>query len=192
MTPTPTYDAAADLSATLVAVGQGDQRAYAALWAEMQGPVSRLAARFLNSEEEGEDVAQECFLKIWNQAHRFDPERGNARAWIFAIARNAARDRIRQKRLRWLVGIDDLPSEPAQDGPGTEAQYAGRQELAQVQRALTELPDRQRMALLLATVADLDTPQIADIMDTGRGAIEQLLVRARRGLRQAVERQSDG
>ncbi|WP_343227700.1 RNA polymerase sigma factor [Rhizobium laguerreae] len=58
-----------------------------------------------------------------------------------------------------------------------------RQELAIVRAGLNKLPERQRMALLLRAVADLDVPSIAEAMGTSAGSVEQLLVRARRTLR---------
>jgi len=58
-----------------------------------------------------------------------------------------------------------------------------RQELAIVRAGLDKLPERQRMALLLRAVADLDVPAIAEVMEASAGSVEQLLVRARRTLR---------
>jgi RNA polymerase sigma-70 factor (ECF subfamily) len=74
---------------------------------------------------------------------------------------------------------------PEVEDPSPDAlrSLAARQDLAQVRRAVADLPDRQRQALLLKAMAGMDTAEIAGAMGTGPGAVEQLLVRARASLR---------
>lgn len=154
------------------------------------GPQMRaVATRYTGSPADGEEITQDAFLKAWTAAARFDPAKGTGQAWLFTILRNAARDRLRRRRLRWLAGLDDLMEEVADDAPTSEARLGARQDLAAVRRALGDLPDRQRMALLLVSVGGLETPEIADILGTSRGAVEQLLVRARAKLRAILGRQ---
>jgi RNA polymerase sigma-70 factor (ECF subfamily) len=60
---------------------------------------------------------------------------------------------------------------------------SARQDLAKVRRVVADLPDRQRQALLLQVVAGMETAEIAGVMGSGSGAVEQLLARARASLR---------
>ena len=153
------------------------------------GPRLRaVATRFTGSAADGDEIAQDALLKAWNGAASFDASKGNGRAWIFTILRNTARDRLRRRRVRWLVGLDELMDELPEDGPTSENILGARQELIAVRRAIGDLPDRQRMALLLVAVAGLETPEIAAILGTSRGAVEQLLVRARARLRETLGR----
>jgi len=159
-----------------------------ALEAELGGQLRAVATRYVGAATDGEEIAQDTLLKAWKNAMRFDPRRGTGRGWLFAILRNTARDHLRRRRLRWLVGLDDLMDELPDGGPTSEADLGARQELAAVRIALGDLPDRQRLALLLASIAGLETPEIARILGTSRGAVEQLLVRARARLREKLGR----
>lgn len=181
--PTPE----ADQAALIARMARGDQGALAAL-IRAQGPtVTRIALRYLGHASEADEVAQDTFLQAWAQAARYDPARGTPAAWLFRIAASRASDRLRRLRVRRAFGIgpplDDLAEVLPDPAPGAARRLAGKQRLAQVRAALSGLPDRQRMAVLLAAVAGLDTAEIAGIMGTTRGATEQLLVRARHGLR---------
>ena len=158
------------------------------LQSAMGAQLRAVATRFTGSAADGEEIAQDALLKAWNGAAGFDPAKGNGRAWLFTILRNCARDKLRRRRVRWLVGLDELMDDLPEDAPTSEATLGARQELIAVRRALGDLPDRQRMALLLVAVAGLETPEIADILGTSRGAVEQLLVRARARLRETIGR----
>lgn len=169
-------------------IAQGDEGALNALIDQFGGRVTGFAMRYLGDRLEAQDVAQEVFLSVWSKARDYTPGKGSARTWLFAIARNRAIDRLRRRRLRWMVGLDDLSGEPQDDTPDPARTAQARSELAATRDAIKTLPDRQRMALLLATVGELETTEIANIMGTRQGAVEQLLVRARRKLRHELGR----
>lgn len=145
------------------------------------------ASRFLGSPSDGDDVVQETFLKVWQMAGRYDPDRAAVSTWIYRIAANLCIDRQRRGRIWRLFGrtdITDVADELQDDAPEAAQTVAARQQLAHVRRAIAALPDRQRQAILLTAVAGMDSREIAAIMDTNQGAVEQLLVRARRTLRE--------
>ncbi|MDX8352377.1 RNA polymerase sigma factor [Cognatiyoonia sp. IB215182] len=169
--------------ALLRQLADGNRGALDQLWVLHGGAIHGIGMRFLGTADAGEDVLQEAFVKIWQNAHRFDPNRGTGTAWIFTIVRNVARDHLRRQRLRWLVGLDALVTEPVDTAPDQTVQADDRAKLRQVQAEMLDLPDRQRMALLLSATAGLDTHEIATIMGSSQGAVEQLIVRARRHLR---------
>ena len=190
MAQTPIEDAEAAALMAQIAIGR--EPALARLVAIYAPGIRGFAARFLGSAIEAEEVAQDVFLTAWRKAGSYDPARGAVAAWLYRIARNGCIDRQRRRRLRWLVGLDDL-TPVADPAPGPERVVAGRQALAGVRAGLDALPGRQRMALLLAAVGGLDTGQIAGIMGTSRGSVEQLLVRGRRALRAGIaEGEADG
>lgn len=148
--------------------------------------VTLFVTRFLGNAAEGDDVVQETFLRVWQTAARYDPDRAAVSTWIYRIATNLCIDRQRRGRFwrmfsRAEVGdVADLVADDAPDAPTT---LAARQQLDRVRRAIAALPDRQRSAILLSAVAGLEGREIATILDTNPGAVEQLLVRARRTLR---------
>jgi RNA polymerase sigma-70 factor (ECF subfamily) len=185
----------AEARAVMEGIAAGREAALARLIAGFGPPLVRFAARALDSAAEGEEVAQDCFLRVWRHAGRYDPDRGSVAAWLYRIAANLCTDRRRRARLRRVFGLGGTPDMTdllADDTPGQEAALGDRQRLAQVRRALSALPDRQRTALLLVAVAGLETPEIADIMGASRGSVEQLVVRARRSLRATLGESNAG
>jgi RNA polymerase sigma-70 factor (ECF subfamily) len=126
---------------------------------------------------------QDVFLTVWKQAHRFDPRKARASTWLYKITANRCIDYRRRRALRAFIGLDDVQDSLASAEPDAEARTSARQELSLIRTGMSHLPERQRMALLLKVVADLDIPAIAEVMGRSAGSVEQLLVRARRALR---------
>jgi RNA polymerase sigma-70 factor, ECF subfamily len=171
----------------LRAMARGEEAALGRLIARHGAGMTAVAARYLGNPAEAEDVVQEAFFRVWQSAPRFDPARAKPSTWIYAIVVRLCIDRLRKLKLRRFLGLaagpdaGDLVADPA---PATEQSLASRQELALTRAALATLPDRQRLAILLAAVGGLDTAGIAETLDISPGAVEQLLVRARRRLRE--------
>jgi RNA polymerase sigma-70 factor (ECF subfamily) len=166
----------------MAALALGDRHAMAQL-IQRHGPgLRRFLAGMLPATHEAEDLAQETFLRAWRAAARYDPQKATPATWLYKIALRLAIDRMRRVRFRQFLGLEAAP-EPVDDQPGAEAELAARQRLAMAQRGLASLPDRQRQALLLRAVAEMTTAEIAATLKISPGAVEQLLVRARAGLR---------
>ncbi|MCU0826980.1 MAG: sigma-70 family RNA polymerase sigma factor [Tabrizicola sp.] len=167
-------------------IARGEEPALAQLISRHGRGVAAVATRYLGSASEAEDVVQEAFFRVWQHAARFDPARAKASSWIYAIAVRLCIDRLRKLKLRRWIGLGgglDVDFDSPDPGPGSETTVGDRQALAQTRSAIAALPDRQRLAILLSAVAGLDNARIAETLDITPGAVEQLLVRARRSLR---------
>jgi len=167
----------------LVRVASGDQAALAKVIDRHGRGLRLFAARLLGSMSDAEDVVQDVFVAVWKHAARFDPAKGRASTWLYRIAANRCIDMRRRLSFRAFLGLDTTAEEIAVEEPAAEQRVGARQELAIVRDGLAALPERQRMALLLRSVADMDVPEIAEVMGTSVGSAEQLLVRGRRALR---------
>src|SRR6202795_2472909 len=106
----------------------------------------RFADRLLSDRGAAEEVTQEVFVKVISRAHQYDGRAGVA-SWLFAIAANACRDRRRRDRRASLVPLEGAP-EPRARGQGVEAAIDSREQRQAVRRALAQLSEEQREALI--------------------------------------------
>ncbi len=172
----------------MAAIVGGDRAALARLIA-LYGPgVRRYAAQTLVHPADAEDVAQEVFLRVWRKAGSFDPNKGAVSSWLYRIAINLCIDHNRRGRFRQFIGLEAV-ADPVDETPLVEEGLAARQRLSQVQRQINALPERQRRALVLRAAGELSTSEIALVLKTSEGAVEQLLVRARATLRRQIEKE---
>jgi RNA polymerase sigma-70 factor (ECF subfamily) len=165
----------------LAAVAGGDERAFSRLVARHGPRIHALARRHFGSGADADDVAQEVFWRVWRHAGKWQPGTAQFSTWLYRVAVNLCLDR---RRRGSPASVDDMP-DIADPGADAEQSLGARQALAMTYALIAELPDRQRMALLLSVHDELSNAQIAAAMDLSEGAVEQLLVRARRSLRDA-------
>lgn len=172
--------------ALMAGVAQGDRAALARLMALFGPGLLRFARQSLRQPADAEDAVQECFLRVWRAAASYDPARAAVSTWFYRILLRLCIDRNRRTGLRRFLGLEAAP-EPLDDAPDTETDLAARQELHRTRAAMHHLPDRQRQALLLRALAGQTTAEIAATLGISPGAVEQLQVRARAGLRARLE-----
>src|SRR5689334_20036326 len=123
--------------------GTGDARAFRSLSDHFLPKILAYAQRLLGNAAEAEDVAQETFLRLWQNAAQWSPD-ARLSTWLFRVAHNLAVDRVRKRRE---VGDDALERTAGEDRPSSLLQ---RKETASaVERALLALPERQRAAIAL-------------------------------------------
>jgi len=137
----------------------------------------------MNSRADGEDIAQEAFSRVWSHAGRWRPIGGGGNAkfttWLYRIVVNLAIDR---KRRPVMSAIDDV-DEPVDEADDAFKQIHQHQVSDAVAEAIKRLPERQRIALTLCFFEGMSNTDAAGIMGLSVGAVESLLVRARRTLR---------
>ena len=132
----------------------------AAFMRRFQRRVYGLARTIVGESRAAEDVAQEALLKVWRHADAFDARRGTVAAWVMTITRNLAIDAVRSRRSI-TVPPDDLHRVSASDRD--PADVAGlNDDIEWLRRALTQLPDEQRRAVVLAGVWGITAREIAE------------------------------
>jgi RNA polymerase sigma-70 factor (ECF subfamily) len=136
----------------------------------------KFADRMLGNRDSAEEVTQEVFVKVISRAHQYDG-RAAVSSWLFAIAANACRDRRRRDRRAAVVPLDSVADLPAR-GEGAESRMAGRERRAAVRRALEELSEEQREALVLARYHGLPYAEIAGVLGISVGAVKTRIFRA--------------
>lgn len=161
-------------------VAKGNESAFKELLDRYQAAVYNLAYRFLNDANEAEDIAQETFLRLYRTANRYKPQ-ASLRTYLFRIAKNLCIDFLRKKRPE---PMEHLPEKMVQDSPLDQLERA--QALEIIFNCIDKLPENQRMAILLRHTSGLRYQEIADVMGLTVSAVESLLVRARKTLRQRL------
>jgi len=163
---------------------EGDQDAFERLVRRFARLVFAQSFTILHDREEAEDIVQDCFVK----AYRFrvslaDPQRFPQ--WLLAIARNLARDRLRRHKPEWH---DDGGSPELADNhiptPGAALDLAS--DLAQLHRAVAQLPEHYREVLTLRYIRGLDHRSIRRQLQLTDGALRGLLGRALTLLRRTI------
>lgn len=163
----------------LAASAAGRQDAFASLLQRHYRPVYRVAWRMMNGQAEAEDVAQEAFLKLWQNPGQVREPKA-LRGWLMRVASNLALDRLRRKAHEDLDMVENL-ADPGQITGGELDLQAAR---SRVDRAIARLPERQKLALTLVYFEGLGNIEAAEAMDATVEAVESLLGRAKRSLKQ--------
>jgi RNA polymerase sigma-70 factor (ECF subfamily) len=162
-------------------IAGGDRAAFAEFYERHATLMFSVASKILNDPGEAEDVLQEVFLQIWEQAARFDPQLGKASSWAAILVRNRAIDRIRasQRRTRLAeeAGVEQVVAiEVSETANGV---IHGHEQAKLIQTAIGELPAEQRRAIELAYFSGLTQDEISKKLNEPLGTIK---ARIRRGL----------
>lgn len=178
-------------AALMARVRAGDETAFAALMARWEVPVKRLIARIVFNVSEAEELAQETMVRVWQQREKFR-EGAAVRPWIFAIATNLARNRLRWWRRRPSASLEEWSKTEGQE-TGAEGEGGGRtletkERAAAVRAAVAALPVELRETLVLFEYEELGQAEIATVLGCSVKAVESRVARAREKLRAGLAR----
>ena len=149
--------------------------------------------RSLQNEDEAADLAQETFVRVYQNCAKFDKQQKFS-TWLYAIASNLVRDRYRWRKRHPQVSLDaeneatgndfreSLPDQ--KPSPSETIQVEERAEV--VRRAIAALPDELRIPLILAEYEDRSQAEIGEILGCTAKAVETRIYRARHQLRAAL------
>lgn len=155
-------------------IGLGDEGAFVELYRRRQPDVYRFAYAMSKSTAVADDVAQEVFLNVLQNASRFDPARGSVRAWLLGCARHAVLDRMRSESRRTSESVEEL-STPCLG----EQEVFVRERLRRLRAAILALPVEYREAIVLCELQELSYAESAAVLGCPIGTIRSRLHRAR-------------
>jgi RNA polymerase sigma-70 factor, ECF subfamily len=179
--------------ALMARAGRGDKAAFAVLVRRHLPRATAVAQRIVGNRSDAEEVVQEAFLRCWQKAPDWQPASGlpgekpaTARAqfatWLYRVLTNLCLDRRRRPQPVELEAAGEI-ADTRDDGFAETARgEIGRR----VEGAMAKLPERQRAALALCYYEGLGNIEAAAALDISIGALESLLVRARRTLRETL------
>ncbi len=172
---------------------EGDLSAFNELVIEYQSLTVNLCLRMLGQRQAAEDAAQEAFINAWRSVGNF---RGDSfRAWLLRIAANLCRDELRRRGRRPSSSLDTaleagMP-DPPDDEPLPEESALSSELRDNLEVALAELPEEQRVAIMLCDVEGLDYAEIAVTMKTSLGTVNSRIARGRMRMREVMLRQPE-
>jgi RNA polymerase sigma-70 factor (ECF subfamily) len=196
----------ADDAALVRAVAAGSQDALGDLYDRYVDAVFAAASRLTSDRQVAEEVVQETFLALWNRAELFDPAVGSLAAWLHTIARNRTVDRLRAAGRRPnLIPLSSAAGDDEHDaaaldrlvasgtvlggasvGRGPEGELAAAELQAVLRDALSDLPESERTAIVLAYREELTQSEIADRLGWPLGTVKTRTRRALLRLRTAL------
>jgi RNA polymerase sigma-70 factor (ECF subfamily) len=148
----------------------------------------RYIASMIRDPDEAEDLAQETFLRAFQQRDSLRT-REAVIGWLYRIATNVCLDRLRQRARRAPLesetDLDDIPTES--DTPSPEQTTEQNEMSTCVQQYLADLPDDYRAVVLLQDMHGLTGPEIAELLGVSLATVKIRLHRARKRLRAALE-----
>lgn len=173
---------------------QGDMVAFEALVLRKTPAVISVARRIVGNVEDARDVAQMAFLRVWEQLSRYD-ETYSFNTWLYRIATNLSIDFLRSSRSRERAHTATLHLVRLRESEtGNETSRAAEDDSASrlFQRVSGRLTGKQKAAFVLREMEDLDTREIAAILNCGESTVRNHLFNARQVLRREIERIAPG
>jgi len=177
----------------LVAAFQsGDIAAFDLLVQRWDRRIQGVIFRLVGHHDEARDLSQEAFLKAYRALGTFKSE-SRFSSWLYQIALNAARDRLRRRRRRHDVSLDEVEHGAAESlrdaAPSALDLVASRDLSRMVAAAMGALPDEQREVVILKEYEGLTFPEIAEALDVPLSTVKTRLYRGLDQLRVRLERQ---
>jgi len=173
-------------------VSRGDTDAFEQLIEKHQALVAGTVARMLGSNSDVEDIAQQVFIRVWKSARRYVP-RAKFTTWLLKITRNLVFNELRRTKRHAYV---PLQSEPGVEDPplkdemnlAPDASLLESELQRTIEEAILQLPETQRLALVLRRYEQLSYEQIAEVLDLSVPAVKSVLFRARSELRSRLSK----
>jgi len=173
-------------------VGRGDTSALEELIERHKTLVGGTVARMLGSNSDVEDIAQQVFIRVWKSARRYVP-RAKFTTWLLKITRNLVFNELRRTKRHAHVplqpepGVEDPPLKD-ETNLAPDASLLEFELQRTIEEAILQLPETQRLALVLRRYEQLSYEQIAEDLDLSVPAVKSVLFRARAELRSRLSK----
>ena len=169
--PAPTDENSRDIL-LMERIGAGDHRAFRELVERHQHAIVGTVAKMLGNASEAEDISQQVFLRVWRHAKRYRPD-AKFTTYLFTITRNLAINQARRRKrspVRNITELNlegvDLSSDPYQVATRATDELEKQEEIAQVLKALDDLPADQKEVIVLGVFQDLSYAEMEQITGT--------------------------
>ncbi len=188
--PTHTDPGTALDHALMVKIAAGDERAFRTLVERHQDAIVGTVTKMLGNSSDSEDIAQQVFIRVWKHAKRYRPE-NKFTTYLYTIVRNLVYNESRRRSRKKTVSSDKLEEDhhlqhPADPSDRPDASLLTSELQAAIDSAISALPEKQRLAVVLRRYENLPYEEIATVLDTSVPSVKSLLFRARTTLRDTL------
>jgi RNA polymerase sigma-70 factor, ECF subfamily len=176
-------------------VAQGDTQAFELLVRRHERRILNLISRFIGEQTQAEDVAQDVFVRVW-QASKDYKATAKFTTWVYRITANLCLDLLKSAHHRQIFTQLDVHAERLDEGNDVfplssntrspEDLLLSDEKSRLISTALTSLPTNQRLAVILKKFDGLSYQEISSVLGCSISAVESLLVRAKRNLREKL------
>lgn len=178
--------------ALMLRVKEGDMEAFETLVEIHQSAVIGTVAKMLGGASEAEDIAQQVFIRVWKSAARYKPQ-AKFTTWLFTITRNLVFNESRRRKRKPTVSVEEREeeyhitvSDQEASSPSDDLLHSELEK--SVDAAIQELPEKQRMAVVLRRYEELPYDEIARVLSMSVPAVKSLLFRARAQLKESLQK----
>ena len=164
--------------------------AVAELYDRYAGMLKALSQRILHDPSDAEEILQETFLQVWNQAGRYDPKRSSVSTWLVLISRSRSIDRLRSRQVKLRTATaarrENSQIHTSPEGVGN---VLGQERRKRLQEEMAKLPDEQSQVLDLAFYGGMTQSEIAAHTGIPLGTVKTRTLLAMKKLRQALRQE---
>ncbi len=162
----------------------GDTEAFGEIYDIYLTDIYRFIYYKVTHKEIAEDLTEDAFFKAWNNIDKYQKTKYPFSSWLYRIANNTVIDYLRKEN----ISIDELVDEIKDDRVNVAESANGYFDQVLLQKALVQLPENQREAIILKYVNDLQNKEIAIVLDKSETAIRILLSRAIAKLKEIIQK----
>ncbi|MFK7850003.1 MAG: RNA polymerase sigma factor [Akkermansiaceae bacterium] len=178
--------------ALMARIASGDHQAFRLLVERHQDAVVGTVSKMLGNSNDSEDIAQQVFIRVWKHAKRYKPD-NKFTTYLYTIVRNLVYNESRRRSRKKTVSADQLGEEShfqtAEEPSARPDSSLLEAELTKaIDEAIQNLPEKQRLAVVLRRYENLPYDDIAVVLKTSVPSVKSLLFRARTALRESLDK----
>ncbi|TXH05657.1 MAG: sigma-70 family RNA polymerase sigma factor [Nevskiaceae bacterium] len=179
----------ADLSHLLAATAAGNQRAFRELYDATASHLFGLLLRMLKRRDWAEEALQDCFLKVWQKAETYAPDKGAPMTWLMTVARYRALDLLRVKRpeVEMPEEGEEQPLTFADETQSPEDRAVEGEGIGRLENCMEGLQQEQRQSVLLAYYEGYTHQELAERLQAPLGTVKSWVRRGLARLRECLE-----
>jgi RNA polymerase sigma-70 factor (ECF subfamily) len=168
--------------------GRGDADAFEQLLSAQENRIYAISLRMCGSHEEAQDCTQEAMIRIWRALSTFKGQ-SSFSTWVYRVTMNTCLDELRRRKSRSAVSLEAMVDNgfaPADESDTPERSAVRREQRYLLEKAIYDLPEDMKSAIVLRDIQGLSYEEIATVLDTNVGTIKSRISRGREKLRSVL------